>query len=64
MESGKCSSGEARWFYNRQTHQCTPFFYSGCGGNGNNFLTKEHCEARCPGNDLYEFNKQVNLREF
>lgn len=25
-----------------------PFYYSGCSGNGNNFISREACEADCP----------------
>ncbi|CAL4169856.1 unnamed protein product, partial [Meganyctiphanes norvegica] len=48
VESGICSSGEARWYYNKESRKCEPFLYSGCGGNRNNFRSKDACEARCP----------------
>ncbi|CAI5451580.1 unnamed protein product [Caenorhabditis angaria] len=38
----------SRWFYNSKTRQCQPFTYTGMGGNENNFLLREHCEATCP----------------
>ncbi|XP_066984826.1 uncharacterized protein [Macrobrachium rosenbergii] len=48
VQAGVCTGGEARWYYNTETRKCEPFLYSGCGGNGNNFRTKNECEARCP----------------
>ncbi|VDM36704.1 unnamed protein product [Toxocara canis] len=39
-----------RWFYDRASKICKPFQYTGIGGNENNFLTKEDCSAKCPGN--------------
>ncbi|XP_022255568.1 uncharacterized protein LOC111088812 [Limulus polyphemus] len=45
---GLCRGYVPRWFYNHQTHTCEEFIYGGCGGNKNNFETKEECDARCP----------------
>ncbi|KAL3124064.1 hypothetical protein niasHT_004653 [Heterodera trifolii] len=36
-----------RWSYNPEKSQCEPFQYYGCGGSGNNFLTKSDCESIC-----------------
>jgi hypothetical protein len=32
-----------------QTGQCMTFSYSGCGGNGNNFLSSSACQQACSG---------------
>ncbi|XP_069977259.1 uncharacterized protein [Penaeus vannamei] len=48
VQAGVCTGGEARWYYNVETRKCEPFLYSGCGGNGNNFRSKNECESRCP----------------
>lgn len=45
---GMCRAQITRWYYNKQTYQCEQFDYGGCGGNSNNFETKQECEARCP----------------
>uniref|UniRef100_A0A5S6Q1H1 Tissue factor pathway inhibitor n=1 Tax=Trichuris muris TaxID=70415 RepID=A0A5S6Q1H1_TRIMR len=44
---GPCDQVLVRWHYNSGTEQCEKFVYGGCEGNGNNFLTKEQCEATC-----------------
>ena len=36
-----------RWFYDESAEGCARFWYMGCGGNGNNFLTEESCNERC-----------------
>ncbi|WKY10317.1 hypothetical protein Q1695_002565 [Nippostrongylus brasiliensis] len=48
VKEGYGSQSLNRWFYNQQTRQCQPFTYHGLGGNENNFLLREHCEATCP----------------
>ena len=30
------------------TYSCRPFYYSGCGGNYNNFLSRQQCRSVCP----------------
>ncbi|MCB9553322.1 MAG: hypothetical protein H6705_15865 [Myxococcales bacterium] len=46
-ESGDCDGAFPRWYFNDDSGQCEEFVYGGCGGNGNNFETREACEARC-----------------
>lgn len=45
---GPCDAVFPRWFYNSDTAECEEFIWGGCGGNANNFETKEECEAMCP----------------
>ena len=55
-EPGACSPSEdgrgnqtvARWTYHPYHRRCIPFYYTGCGGNENNFETKAACEEVCP----------------
>lgn len=44
---GRCRSFKVKWFHNSTIRSCMRFWYGGCDGNGNNFDTKEDCEARC-----------------
>ncbi|KRZ68846.1 Papilin, partial [Trichinella papuae] len=44
---GHCSRRLRRWFWDARKNQCVQFIYSGCGGNGNNFLTEKHCTDVC-----------------
>uniref|UniRef100_A0A0R3WQW9 BPTI/Kunitz inhibitor domain-containing protein n=1 Tax=Hydatigena taeniaeformis TaxID=6205 RepID=A0A0R3WQW9_HYDTA len=36
-----------RYFYNRKTKHCEPYFYTGCGARGNHFETKLQCDNVC-----------------
>jgi len=47
MLVGRCKAAFPRWYYNPQSGGCTQFVYGGCGGNGNNFETREECEQQC-----------------
>ena len=44
---GVCNEAQIRWFYNIRIRKCDTFLFSGCGGNGNNFLSLEDCEMIC-----------------
>ncbi|KAJ1077071.1 hypothetical protein K5549_020971, partial [Capra hircus] len=44
---GPCKAMMIRYFYNAYTVLCELFRCGGCGGNKNNFLTKEDCMKTC-----------------
>ncbi|GIX76837.1 papilin, partial [Caerostris extrusa] len=44
---GNCYQFRERWFYNANERKCQRFYYSGCGGNENNFATFIECEKQC-----------------
>ncbi|TKR86954.1 hypothetical protein L596_011446 [Steinernema carpocapsae] len=46
-EVGHCRENLPAFFYNKYTGRCEPFAYSGCGGNGNRFLTLQQCDPLC-----------------
>lgn len=46
-ETGHCYNYTARWYYDYENKYCRQFYYGGCGGNVNNFFTKEECEQAC-----------------
>ncbi|XP_078275661.1 uncharacterized protein col7a1l [Rhinoraja longicauda] len=47
MDEGSCSQYELLWYYSDEANECRPFVYSGCGGNGNRFPSKQGCVHRC-----------------
>ncbi|XP_038576005.1 tissue factor pathway inhibitor a [Micropterus salmoides] len=47
VDSGTCHGKEERFAYNPKTKRCKSFFYSGCGGNKNNFITRRSCFRNC-----------------
>ncbi|XP_045191277.2 carboxypeptidase inhibitor SmCI-like [Mercenaria mercenaria] len=44
---GNCNRYRTRYFYDTRLSRCVPFTYSGCGGNGNNFLSLLMCQRTC-----------------
>ena len=48
MDEGSCASKNQppifSWFHNPTSGNCEPFWFSGCGGNQNNFDTLDDCE--------------------
>ena len=58
-DAGPCGATVARWYFDVATGGCEQFVWGGCGGNGNNFETREECGATCndacdcpaPGNE-------------
>ncbi|XP_054441404.1 kunitz-type protease inhibitor 2-like [Pteronotus mesoamericanus] len=44
---GGCQASVRRWWYNATGGSCQQFVYGGCGGNDNNYLTKEKCLEKC-----------------
>lgn len=46
---GPCRGYAERWFYDATKAVCEPFGFTGCGGNANNFPTKEECHRKCKG---------------
>lgn len=45
-EVGKCGEKLARWAFS--DNKCTPFYYTGCEGNSNNYRTEQECQTSCP----------------
>ncbi|XP_061910812.1 WAP, Kazal, immunoglobulin, Kunitz and NTR domain-containing protein 2-like [Entelurus aequoreus] len=45
---GPCKAYEPRWAFSSSLRQCQSFIYGGCGGNDNNFDSKEACGETCP----------------
>ncbi|KAK9886678.1 hypothetical protein WA026_017598 [Henosepilachna vigintioctopunctata] len=46
-ETGECANYTDRFYYDTKDRACRHFYYGGCGGNENNFLTQEQCQQRC-----------------
>uniref|UniRef100_A0A023GMJ4 Putative kunitz-type serine protease inhibitor 6 n=1 Tax=Amblyomma triste TaxID=251400 RepID=A0A023GMJ4_AMBTT len=46
-EVGFCKAKLPRWWFNADSGKCEQFYYGGCGGNANKYLTKEKCEKTC-----------------
>lgn len=44
---GYCRGGISRWYYDKDKQDCIIFGYSECGGNKNNFQSREQCLNTC-----------------
>ncbi|XP_038187244.2 kunitz-type protease inhibitor 3 [Arvicola amphibius] len=47
LERGECRATLLRWHYNIKSGKCERFSYGGCGGNENNFLSRNQCRLAC-----------------
>ncbi|XP_031559263.1 cysteine-rich motor neuron 1 protein-like isoform X2 [Actinia tenebrosa] len=47
---GPCRAAMPQWFYNPKKQRCMRFIFGGCGGNENNFDTKDECKKACMRN--------------
>ena len=46
---GTCLTESIRFYHDPHSNSCRKFRYTGCGGNGNNFLSGEECVRTCGG---------------
>ena len=46
-DAGTCDENVSRWRWDQSRAECVMFTWSGCGGNSNNFNTKDKCVFRC-----------------
>uniref|UniRef100_A0A8C9R9N8 Tissue factor pathway inhibitor-like n=1 Tax=Scleropages formosus TaxID=113540 RepID=A0A8C9R9N8_SCLFO len=51
-DQGTCLALFLMFYYNVEEKTCRTFHYSGCGGNGNRFETREECLQTC-GEELF-----------
>ncbi|XP_055695924.1 papilin isoform X3 [Lutzomyia longipalpis] len=48
IEKGNCENKQARWGFSYTDNKCMPFYYTGCGGNKNNYRSEDECTTNCP----------------
>ncbi|KAK3601371.1 hypothetical protein CHS0354_037685 [Potamilus streckersoni] len=53
-EVGHCDSRARRYYFNEKSNRCRSFYYSGCGGNENNFSSRRSCQQRCERRNYYK----------
>lgn len=46
--AGSCSSWVSRYHFDVISSKCVHFWYGGCHGNSNNFMTLAECKRTCP----------------
>ncbi|XP_041351682.1 kunitz-type serine protease inhibitor-like [Gigantopelta aegis] len=46
-DPGQCLGYIPSYYWDPALRRCEQFVYGGCGGNSNNFSTKEACESTC-----------------
>ena len=49
-DAGMCRALIPRFYHDKNDGECKQFYFGGCGGNTNNFLTTEDCETKCKFN--------------
>lgn len=46
-DTGMCRALIERWYHHDESGECRLFNWGGCGGNDNNFSSREKCESYC-----------------
>lgn len=44
---GNCRDSQTRWYFDSDKNDCSILFFTGCGGNNNNFMSREDCLDTC-----------------
>ncbi|KFB49774.1 f-spondin [Anopheles sinensis] len=44
---GNCRDSQSRWYFDSDKNDCSILFFTGCGGNNNNFMSREDCLDTC-----------------
>ncbi|XP_056457901.1 collagen, type XXVIII, alpha 1b [Gadus chalcogrammus] len=47
LDPGPCREYLVRWYYDPDANACAKFWYGGCLGNSNRFLSNEICRSTC-----------------
>ncbi|GFR67590.1 papilin [Elysia marginata] len=56
--AGPCLAAFSRYYYNKTEDQCLAFIYGGCGGNQNNYASRQDCARDCGGGEEYSAVQQ------
>ncbi|CAJ0953698.1 unnamed protein product, partial [Mesorhabditis belari] len=51
-DSGGCGANITHFYYNQERQLCLKLFYTGCGGNANNFDELHDCITLCHGAEM------------
>ncbi|XP_026877761.2 tissue factor pathway inhibitor a isoform X1 [Electrophorus electricus] len=62
IDEGHCDGEERRFAYNHSIKRCQVFYYSGCGGNKNNFVLKKDCIRMCMKGNMKDHGKKNHIR--
>lgn len=46
-DAGPCTDWISRYYFDNARRTCTHFWFGGCQGNTNNFLSREDCQRKC-----------------
>ncbi|KAL6743976.1 hypothetical protein Aduo_016956 [Ancylostoma duodenale] len=58
-EIGNCEASVSKWYYDKAKRTCAIMYWTGCGGNGNRFSSKEDCETLCREESTWEETTDV-----
>lgn len=51
-DAGPCKAAIPRWYFDTDAGVCDRFVWGGCGGNANNFQSRDDCSATCGDPDV------------
>ena len=58
VDIGRCRAAKPRYYFNALKKRCDRFFWGGCGGNDNRFMSEDECSDACQRTDDVAENEE------
>uniref|UniRef100_A0A8D2ZFF6 BPTI/Kunitz inhibitor domain-containing protein n=1 Tax=Scophthalmus maximus TaxID=52904 RepID=A0A8D2ZFF6_SCOMX len=62
LAEGACSEYVLLWYFHPRSGECRPFVYGGCGGNRNQFSSRQQCQTCCEKENTGRYTHQIHIK--